>query len=142
LTKKEGIALLRSVPMFAEFSQRDLGKLWDHMKIVTHDDGHRITAEGRGGQGFHLILDGSVRVVRKSKRLMLGRGDFFGEMALIDDGPRTATVTAVGPTATATMSAWEFKSVVKQQPDLLWKLLVHTTVRLREEQSVTASLTS
>jgi CRP-like cAMP-binding protein len=139
-TKKDGIQRLRQVPMFADLSQRDLGRLWDHMKIVEHTAGHRIMAEGRSGQGFHLILDGEVTVQRKRKQVVLGPGSFFGEMSLIDEGPRSASVTANGPVTTATLSAWEFKSVVKAQPELTWKFLVHVTSRLRAEQAANDSL--
>jgi CRP-like cAMP-binding protein len=142
ISKKDGIARLKGVPMFAELSSRDLGRLWDQMKIVDHDAGHRIVTEGRGGHGFHLILDGDVKVERKNRRIKLGPGEFFGEMSLIDDGPRTASVVALTPVVTATMSSGGFRSVAKKQPELLWKLLVHQTARLREEQSITATLTS
>jgi CRP-like cAMP-binding protein len=141
-SKKDGIERLRRVPMFADLSQRDLGRLWDQVKIVDHDAGHRIVTEGRGGHGFHLILDGVVQVERKNRKLKLGPGQFFGEMSLIDDGPRTASVTAATPVVTATMTSGGFRSVAKKQPELLWKLLVHQTERLREEQSINATLTS
>ena len=134
-TKKDGIEQLSGVPMFSLLSKRDLGRLWDHMKNVEHAPDHRIMTEGRSGQGFHLILDGEVKVERKRNKVVLGPGKFFGEMSLIDEGPRSASVTAVGRVTTATLSAWEFKSVVKSQPELLWKLLVHVTSRLRAEQS-------
>lgn len=142
ITKKEGVEMLGAVPMFADLSKRDLGKLWDQIKIVEHRPGHTIIHEGRGGQGFHLILDGEAVVSRGSKRVKLGPGHFFGEMSLIDDGPRTADVASATRLTTATISAWEFKSVVKKQPEVVWKLLVHMTQRLREEQSISAGMTS
>lgn len=142
VSKKEGIAQLRQVPMFADLSGRDLGRLWDQMKIVRHDAGHRIVTEGRAGHGFHLLLEGEVRVERKNKRVRLGPGSFFGEMSLIDDGPRTASVVATTPVVTATMTSGGFRTVAKKSPELLWKLLVHQTQRLRDEQSINASLTS
>lgn len=141
-SKKVAIEMLGAVPMLSEFSKRELTRLWDHMKIVDHSDGHQIVGEGQSGVAFHLILEGNVRVVRKSKKLTLGPGDFFGEMALIDAGPRTATVTADGPVKTASLTRSTFKSMMEAQPSAMWKLLVHTTERLREEQSITASLTS
>ena len=141
-SKKEGVTRLRSVQMFAELSQRDLGRIWDNMKLVEHAPGHRIVVEGKSGHGFHLILDGEVTVERKGKRLKLGPNDFFGEMSLIDDGPRTATVTAATPVTTAALSSGGFRSLAKKSPEMMWKLLVTMTQRLREEQSITASLTS
>jgi CRP/FNR family cyclic AMP-dependent transcriptional regulator len=140
VTKKDGISLLQGVPLFTGLSQRDLGRIWDRMKIVEHRDGHQIITEGRNGQGFHLIIGGEVKVERTNLRVTLGKGDFFGEMSLIDDGPRSATVTAVGPVTTAAISAWEFKALVANQPELMWKLLVFMTGRLRQQQSVAADL--
>ena len=141
-TKKDGVERLAAVPMFAELSKRDLGRLWDRMKVARHAAGHQIVSEGRGGHGFHLVLDGAVRVQRKSKQLTLGPGDFFGEMSIIDEGPRTATVTASEPTQVASLSSAEFRVFAKQHPELCWKLLVFMTRRLREEQTVTANLTA
>lgn len=141
-SKKTGVALLRSVPLFSELSQRDLGRIWDQMTIIEHPAAHRIVDEGTGGGGFHLILAGDAVVERKRTRVRLATGDFFGEIALIDDGPRTASVTADGPLVTATLSPWQFKSIVRKRPDLAWKMLVHMTGRLRAEQSISSSLTS
>lgn len=142
ISKKDGVDRLQRVPMFSELSRRDLGRVWDTMRIVEHAPGHRIVTIDRPGQGFHLILSGKATVERKKTKIDLGAGDFFGEMALIDDGPRTASVTAASTVVTATVSAWEFKAMAKAYPEMLWKLLVHLTARLRAEQSVVDSLTS
>ena len=141
-SKRENVARLRAVPMFSDLSQRDLARIWDTMKIVQHAPGHDIVVEGKAGHGFHLILDGEVQVARKGKRLKLGANQFFGEMSLIDDGPRTAAVTAATPVVTATLSSGGFRSIAKKNPEMMWKLLVVMTQRLREEQSINATLTS
>jgi CRP-like cAMP-binding protein len=72
----------------------------------------------------------------------LHAGDVFGEMSLIDDGPRSATVTAVGEVTTATITSWAFKSFAIERPELLWKMLVFQTARLRAEQTLSANLTA
>lgn len=66
--------------------------------------------------------------------MRLGPGEFFGEMALIDEGPRTATVIAVTPMTALGIAAWDFRALVKSRPNMAWKLLVHLTSRLREAQ--------
>ncbi len=141
-SKKDGIARLQGVPMFAGMSQKDLARIWELVKIVQHDAGHRVVAEGHSGVGFHLILSGEAVVERKGKKFPLGPGTFFGEMSLIDGGPRTATVTTVTPVVAATLSAWEFKTIVKKNPEMAWNLLVHLTGRLRSEQSIATNLTA
>ena len=141
-SKKQGVALLAGVPLFADLSQRDLGRIWSQMKVVEHPAGHRIVEEGTGGQGFHLILAGEAVVERKRTRVRLTAGDFFGEIAVIDDGPRSASVTADGPLTTANLTSWQFKTIVRGHGDLAWKLLLTMTARLRAEQSISAGLTS
>lgn len=141
-TKKEGIAHLAAVPLFSSMSQRELGKLWDSMKVVHHSAGHVVMTEGQPGHGFQLILSGTVEVQRKGKKITLGPGAFFGEMALIDGGPRTATVTASTPIETAALNPSTFKAIVQKKPQLAWQLLTHMTGRLREEQSVTQNLSA
>lgn len=126
--------------MFSGLSNKDLNALWSSVKLVHHSAGKEIISEGRGGVGFHLIVNGEAKVSRKGKNIILGRGQFFGELSLIDDGPRTATVSAHTEMDTAVLTTWNFKSIAKANPEMAWKLLVHLTHRLREEQSVVDSL--
>lgn len=143
VTKKDGIVKLQAVPMFSALSQRGLGKLFEQAKTVTHDAGHQIVKQGGGGVGFHLILSGKVKVVRGEKTIAtLGPGQFFGEMTLIDDQPRSATIVAETSTESLVLSSWDFKPMVKKNPEMAWNLLVHLTGRLREEQSGRDAATS
>lgn len=140
-SKKDGVQRLQGVPMFSELSKRDLERLWDQMKIVRHAAGHRIVAEGSPGYGFQLIIEGTAQVQRGSgRKVELGPGAFFGEMSVIDDGPRTASVTASTPIVTAALTSSVFKSFLTKHPQVMWKLLVHLAARLREEQSAAANL--
>lgn len=143
VTKKAGIEYLKAVPMFSSLSQKDLGKLFDQAKFVAHGDGHTIVEQGGGGIGFHLILDGKVKVVRSGRTLTtLGPGKFFGEMTLIDEQPRSATIVTDGPAELLALSSWVFRPMVKKNPEMAWKLLVHLTGRLREEQTARDAATS
>lgn len=135
VTQKESLERLGSVRLFEGLTKTDLKHLLSISKVVDHGEGHTIVSEGESGAGFHLILAGEAKVVRDDKTLArLGPGDFFGEMALIDSGPRTATVVGDGPLTTLAITAWDFRPFVKARPDLAWKLLVHLTQRLRQEQ--------
>lgn len=135
-TKTEKLNLLSGVPLFADMSQKDLKMILESGKEVHHPAGEEIMTEGHGGIGFHLIIDGEAKVARKGKTLAkLGPGDFFGEMAVIDDGPRTASVSAVTDLTAFFVSRWEFRPILKSDPELAWKLLRHLVGRLRDEQS-------
>ena len=103
VAKQDGIALLQAVPLFSDLSKRDLGKIWDRMRTVQHRVGHEIVTEGRHGQGFHLILDGEVKVERKNKRIKLGPVDFFGEM--LAWGAKSINSTGIGPAELGTQKS-------------------------------------
>ena len=135
VTKKERLELLGSVRLFEDLSKADLRFLDDISRIVHHDEGRTIITEGDVGAGFQLILLGEARVVRGGRTVVrLGPGEFFGEMALIDEGPRTATVLAGTPMTTLFIKGWDFRALVKRRPEMAWKLLVHVTGRLRDAQ--------
>lgn len=144
VSKKQGIERLGHVDLFSGLSAKDLGRLWDAMKTVRHPEGKEIIKEGHKGIGFHLILSGTVRVSRAAggRPVVLGPDDSFGEMALIDDAPRSATVTALETTETAVLPASSFRLMAKRHPDMTWKLLAQMVGRLRDVQNVTAQMTS
>lgn len=144
ISKQEGIERLGRVPLFSGLSSKDLGRLWKSTKVVKHPTGKEIIQEGRTGIGFHLILSGSVRVTRSAggRAVVLGPDDSFGEMALIDNAPRSATVTASEPTETLVVTSSGFRIMAKQHPDMTWKLLVQVVGRLRDAQNVAAQMTS
>ncbi len=135
VTKKESLERLGSVRLFDGLSRADIRILYEITKIVQHDEGHTIISEGDQGAGFQLILEGEARVARGGRTVArLGPGEFYGEMALIDQGARTATVIAVTPLTVLAIAAWDFRPLVKRRPEMAWKLLVHLTGRLREAQ--------
>ena len=135
-TKAELLEQLGSVRLFQGLSRTDLKDLLDISKVVNHAEGHTIIRAGQRGVAFHLILEGEARVVRGGKTAVrLGPGEFFGEMALIDEGTRTATVVAATPLTTLGIAVWDFRPLVKRRPEMAWKLLVHVTGRLREAQN-------
>ena len=86
------------------------------MKERTFNEGDTIATEGQSGIGFFIIDEGEAAVcVGGEERATLGHGDYFGEVALIDDGARTATITAKSPLKCYGITSWEFRPLVEQQ---------------------------
>src|SRR5919108_5303535 len=89
------VELLQRVPLFADFDRGDLQRLARSFKQRTFDAGSTVADEGKTGAGFFVIESGEATVsVHGSERAKLGPGDYFGEIALIDDGPRSAAIPA------------------------------------------------
>lgn len=123
---------LGKVPLFSGLSQRELEAIVRAGKQVEHKPGHVIAREGDRGIGFFLILDGEARVSRGGKGLAkLKAGDFFGEISLLDRGPRTATVTATTPIRLLGVTAWVFRGILTEHPSIAMKLLEVVAARLR-----------
>src|ERR671934_1720475 len=115
---------LKGVPLFAGVRDKELGRLARIMRESRFNEGDAITTEGRSGVGFFLIEDGNATVSRRGEILRtLQPGDHFGEIALIDEGPRSATVVATTDLRCRGLAAWEFKTFVLEHPDIAWSLL-------------------
>ena len=125
--------MLASVPLFEGLSARELQQIHRMGKETDYPAGKVVVKEGGSAVGFHLILKGKARVSIKGRtRTTLGPGDFFGELSLIDRGPRTATVTADTPLRTLSLVSWEFVPLLERQPSIARKMLVVMCHRLRE----------
>jgi CRP-like cAMP-binding protein len=130
------VSALRKVPLFSTIKDRELRSLAGTMKEQTFEPGATLTTEGRGGAGFFVLLDGSATVrVGDQERRVLHAGDSFGEIALLDGGARTATVTADTKVRTAGLTSWEFKPFVETHGEVAWELLRTLAARLREADS-------
>jgi CRP-like cAMP-binding protein len=128
--------MLATVPLFARLKPRDLQRLAGRMSERRWNEGETVIAEGKGGIGFWVIQDGSATVsVRGEIVRSLGPGDHFGEIALLDDGPRTATVTAATDLRCQGLVAWEFGPFVQENPEVAWPMLQTLATRLREAES-------
>jgi CRP-like cAMP-binding protein len=127
---------LARVPLFSGVKDKDLKKLSKRMTERSFGEGEVITTQGESGLGFFVIEDGNASVSRDDKVVRnLGPGDFFGEVALIDEGPRSATVVATTELSCRGMTAWEFKPFVEEHPDVAWALLRTLVGRLREAET-------
>jgi CRP-like cAMP-binding protein len=130
---KPSLDTLRRVPLFSTLEQRDLERIADSFKQRDYAAGDEIASEGAGGAGFFVIGDGKAKVlVHGEERATLGPGDYFGEIALIDEGARTATVTAETDMTTYAMTFWEFRPIVETDSRIAWKLVQALAQRLRE----------
>lgn len=125
-------AKLANVPIFSGCSKHELQLIARAAKEVNHKDGTVIAREGERGIGLFLILEGecSVTIGGRSKA-KLGSGDFFGEVALLDGGPRTATVTATTPVKLVGITGWVFRGLLMEHPTIALKTLEGVAGRLR-----------
>jgi len=126
------------VPLFSGLDKKDLERIADSFKERRYDAGATIAEEGSGGAGFFVIGEGTAKVtVQGNERATLGPGDYFGEIALIDEGARTATVKAETPMTTYAMTFWEFRPIVETDARIAWKLVQALAHRLRAADSRT-----
>ena len=133
-------SMIGSVPFFSSLGARDRKKLLAQGKEMSYKTGDTIVSEGTTGVGFFLILDGKAEVRKKGKVLAtLSKGQFFGEMSLIDDLPRSADVVALQPTKCWAITSWSFAALIKVQPELALGMLKEVVKRLRAAQSSPAS---
>ncbi|HXF37221.1 MAG TPA: cyclic nucleotide-binding domain-containing protein [Actinomycetota bacterium] len=123
---------LAQVPLFSDCSKRELNLIASAAKEVTHPAGAIVAREGEPGVGLFLILEGEAEVtIGGRRRRLLGPGDFFGEIALLDGGPRTATVTARTPLRVVGITEWVFRGLIHEHPAIAMKTLKAMASRLR-----------
>lgn len=127
---------LKKIPLFEGVSDADLRRIADSAKERRFDAGTAIVSAGEPGHGFYLILDGRLEV-RKGGRTIatLGPGDYFGELALIRETPRTATVVAKDPTTCLALARWDFKGIVVSNPSIAIRLLETVANRLPDDEA-------
>jgi CRP/FNR family cyclic AMP-dependent transcriptional regulator len=127
---------LKMVPLFSGCSARELASLGRFLREVDFPAGRQIVQEGRTGTGLHVIVEGETRVVVGDRtRRRLGPGAFFGEISLLDRGPRTATVIAETPVRTLALSSWNFRAALKEHPSMAVKMLEELASRVRSAGS-------
>lgn len=130
-----GASVLSHVPLFAGLAPRDLRRMASLMEEVWFAPGRVLVEEGKPGTAFYVILDGEARIVRgKSGRtiMRLGPGHWFGEMSLLDGGPRTATVIAETSLDAIRIKRSEFRKMVLKEPEVGLRLMVGLAGRIRQ----------
>lgn len=129
------IDVLRRVRLFEGLDDRELERLADRFQDRTVPAGSAVVEEGETGTSFFVIADGEATVsVGGEPRATLGPGDSFGEMAVIDEGARSASVVATSDLRLYFLTPWEFRPFVEEHPEVAWKLLQSLSRRLRAAQ--------
>jgi CRP-like cAMP-binding protein len=126
---------LQRVPLFSRVDDKELRRIVKSFRPATFSAGEEIAVEGQDGVGFFVIESGTAQVSIGGEEVrMLGPGDYFGEIALIDSGPRSATVVADTDLTCQGMTAWAFRPLVESSPALAWPLIENLVARLREAE--------
>lgn len=116
--------LLEHIPLFEGLPHRELEQIARSFKERRFSAGHTVAVEGAGGIGFFVISEGTASVdVHGEERGKLGPGDYFGEVALLNESARTATITADTDLRCYGLTSWEFRPLVETHGSIAWKLL-------------------
>jgi CRP-like cAMP-binding protein len=123
--------LLRSVPLFSRCSKKELagvGRIADEIDLR---EGQVLTREGERGREFFVLIEGTADVHRRGRKVnTMGAGDFFGEIALVSDRPRTATVTATSAVRALVVTDRAFRKLMRDVPSIQVKVLEAIVARL------------
>ena len=130
--KRPIIGMLQHTPIFSGLTARDLESIANKFVERSFRADEPIVRKGEDGVGFYLILEGLVEVRRSGKVLSkLGQGQFFGEMTLLDEQPRSADVMAVEQTRCLVLNTWNFSGLIHAYPSIASKIMRELTRRLR-----------
>jgi CRP-like cAMP-binding protein len=134
LRKNAKVELIRKAPLFSNCSKRELAEIASLADEIDFPEGKTLIKEGERGREFFVLIEGTVDVRQKGRKLNLrGEADCFGEMALILDAPRMATVTTTSPVRALVLTDRAFRSLVERSPDLQLKILRTLAQRLAPE---------
>jgi CRP/FNR family transcriptional regulator, cyclic AMP receptor protein len=130
------VEALSKVDLFSDLNRKELKVIAGLTKEFRFSQGTAIVTEGEDSARFYLIVEGTVAVkVKNRTRTTLGPGDYFGELAVIDRGPRSATVIALEPVRTLSLASFSLRPVLRQYPEVTLKMLVKVAERLRRIDS-------
>jgi len=130
------VDLLKEIPLFAGLKPRELKRLRSSFKERTFNAGEPIAVEGEAGAGFFVIESGeAVVTVHGEERGRLGPGDYFGDVAMIDQGDRTATIQADSDLKCYGLTFWDFRPLVESDARVAWPLLQVMAKRLRDAEA-------
>ena len=130
-TAKDWADVLASLPLFQRLAKRHLRKIADLAKVTEFTRGDIVVQAGEPGDAFYVILSGQARVLGRPRARTLRTGDCFGEMALIDGEPRSATITATSELQTMTLPRRPFLKILEQEPRIAIAMMAELAARIR-----------
>ena len=131
LHKDAKLQLLKRAPLFANCSKKELAEIGGIADEIDLSEGKELTRQGAPGREFFVLIEGTADVIKDGQRVnTLEGGDFFGEIALVHDAPRTATVTATSPVRALVISERNFKRLLAESPEIQRKVMVALAERL------------
>ena len=131
LHRNQKVELIKHTPLFANCSRRELEEIAHLADEIDLREGKEMTRQGSPGREFFVLLEGEAEVEKDGRVInQLSGGDFFGEIALVDDSPRTATVTATTPVRALVITDRSFRRLLKDQPEIQSKVLAALAARL------------
>ena len=137
---RRGADLLAQVPLFEGLSRRHLKQIAERADEISFRDKETIIEAGEPGGTFFVIVEGEVKVMRGNRVIArAGPGEFFGEISLLDGGPRTASVVADSPVIAIRLFKSSFDKLVTQEPKVATKILAAIARRLREAEKTISS---
>lgn len=133
------VAQLKAVPLFAHCTNKQIQFIVTQVEDMDFPTGRVLCREGQSGGDFFILLAGSADVSRKGKRITrMMPGDFFGEIAVVDGGLRTATVTTSAPSRCLVLGPRQFQNVLHQNVDIALGVMKALSLRVREAGAATA----
>jgi CRP/FNR family cyclic AMP-dependent transcriptional regulator len=133
------LELVKAVPLFSGLERRELRDVASTMKERRFAPGQVLAREGESGVGFFVIEEGEAKVEVGGREVRrLHAGDYFGEIALIADSPRTATITAETPILALGLTSWEVRPIVETNASIAWKMLETLARMFGESQRAAA----
>ena len=133
VSQQRRVEMLGSVPLFSVLSSRQLEHLARASHEIVLDDSTVVVEEGAQGDEFFIVADGEVHIDRGGSRVAaLQAGAYFGELSLLDDRPRSATVTTAGPATLLAIDRRTFRAALAASSDLALALLAHLAGLVRD----------
>ena len=132
MARDDRAARLRTVPLFAGCTEKQLAFIATRVEELEFPSGKVLTEEGKSGGDFFIVLSGTADVRKRGNTMnRMGPGDFFGEIALLDQGPRSATVVTTSPMRALVLGPAQFQDVLYQDAEIARQMLYAVTKRLR-----------